>query len=60
MVIEGFLVTFMVILEQIGSKVGLQFDGLAKDISLDLKNDESDLKRAITVLNIELNMSSYF
>jgi hypothetical protein len=59
-VIEGSLVTFMVIIEKIGSKVGLQFDGLAKDISLDLKNDESDLKRAVTELNIESNISSYF
>ena len=60
MVIESTLVTLMVVIEKIGSKVGLQFDGLAKDISLDLKNDESDLKRAVTELNIESNISSYF
>ena len=59
-VIESTLVTLMVVIEKIGSKVGLQFDGLAKDISLDLKNDESDLKRAVTELNIESNISSYF
>ena len=60
MVIESTLVTLMVVIEKIGSKVGLQFDGLAKDISLDLKNDESDLKRDVTELNIESNISSYF
>ena len=59
-VIESTLVTLMVVIEKIGSKVGLQFDGLAKDVSIDLKDNKSELNRAITELSIEFNLASYF
>ena len=59
-VFENTLVTMMVVIEKIGQKVGLQFDGLAKDISMDLKDKSTDLNRAITELSIESNISSYF
>ena len=59
-VIENSLVTLMVVIEKIGAKAGLQFDGLAKDVSLDLKDNSSEFKRAITELSIEWNIASYF
>ena len=59
-VIENTLTTMMIVIEKIGSKVGLQFDGLAKDISIDLKDNKSELNRAITELSIEWNVASYF
>jgi len=58
--IENALTALMFVVEKVGSRVGLEFDGLAKDIADDLKDPSSDLKRSITELSIEMNIASYF
>jgi len=59
-VIETTLMTTMIVIEKIGSKVGLQLDGLSKEIGDDLKNETSDLKRTIMEIGIEMDISKYF
>ena len=59
-IIETTLMTTMLVVEKIGSRVGLQFDGLTQEIGDELKDETSDLKRTIMEIGIEMDVSKYF
>ena len=59
-IIETGLMTTMMLVEKIGTRVGLQFDGLTKEIGDELKDETSDLKRTILEIGIEMDVSKYF
>ena len=58
--VENIITTASVLIEKVGTMAGLQLKGLTHDISLELKDSDSDLKRAVTELAIEMDITKYF
>ena len=58
--IETGITTLFLIIEKVGNKAGFELDGLTKDITEDLREPSSDLKRAIIELSIEMDTAKYF
>ena len=58
--VENIIATSAVVIEKIGMFVGLKVNGLANEINHDLKEVDSDLRRAVTELSIEMDLSRYF
>jgi len=58
--LENSIATFMILVEKIARRVGIDLDGLAQDVSLDLKEPSSDLKRSLTEISIEMDVNRYF
>ena len=60
MAIENSLIFGSIIVEKIGSRVGLQFDGLTTEIANDLKDENTDLYKSLNEICIELDLARYF
>jgi len=58
--LENGITTFMILIEKIAWKVGVDLDGLAKDIAVELNEPSSDLKRSLIEISIDMDVSKYF
>lgn len=58
--LESAVSFISVVIEKVGSFGGLYLDGLSLDIQNDLKNPQSDLKRSLIEMSIEMDINKYF